>query len=297
MKRITILLLLLALLGSVAVAGDTPTTGKIAKYIWVQTEQYQPGKQAAYMKLGQVFKETMANSEFVWLAGMPLAGNGNEVAYVTFHDSYASMEKMVAAFEKIGPEMHQKNAAVVSQGMDAVATSQAYMAEFKPELSVAPETVPLPQITRWRIVTFRIKPGMAPRFAELLKEIRGLHEKAGDNLHTLVYSVVAGEPSPGYIVVLPLKTLADLDEPPSKAIEELLTPIMRQHISTVVKDTVADSHAAMYMVDPRLSLPPKSYLAENPGFWQVKEPAPVVATGKKAKKVTEPAALKEKEKK
>ncbi len=296
MKRIAVVAIVFALLAGIAAVGADNPAFKGSKYIWVQTEQYQAGKEAAYMKMGQVFKQAMSKTEFTWLAGMPIAGNGNEVTYVTFHDNYASVEKMLAAFMKMGPEVYQKEAALMSEGASAIGHSQSFIAEFQPDLSFATDKVPAAQCTRWRVTTLVYKPGMTEDVAGLMKEIAALHQKAGEGLPGFVYRVVAGEPSPAYMIVSPLKTLADIDEP-SPALDALLTPLMKQHLYETLKKTTVSLHTAIYVIDPRLSLPPKSFLAENPGFWTVKEPPAVVAKGKKGKKAVEPAAIKEKEKK
>ncbi len=298
MKKIAVFALLLTLLGSVvALAADNPDA-KVPKYLWVQTEQYQAGKQAAYMKLTQLFKEAMAKTEFTWLAAMPVAGNGNEVTYVMFPDNFAAVDKTMAEFMKTGEGMAQKNAALMAEGMAAVEHSRSFIAEFLPELSTISDKVPPAQTTRWQVTTYVLKPGFRLEFAEFLKDQRALREKAGDNTAEFVYWVIAGEPLPAYVVVRPLKTLADLDEPSLPAYKTLVTPLMTQHAYDTVKKMVADVNRTIYMVDPNLSLPPKNYVAENPGFWVVKQPEPVVAkTGKNAKTAAEPAAMKETEKK
>ncbi len=293
MKKFAVIVLLFALLGSVvAVAGDNPNN-KPPKYLWIQAEQYQAGKEAAYMKLGQAFKEAMSNTDAVWLAEMAVAGNGNEMIYVTFHDNFASVEKMIATFMKIGPEMQQKNAALMAEGQAAIGRSQAFIAEFEPDLSLLSDKVTPAQTTRYKVTTLRVKPGTGLELVELFKEARAMHVKAGDDAPYFIYRVVAGEPSPAYLLIKPLKTLADLDET-SPAYEAMLTPVVRKQFNATIKNTVSDWHAGIYLIDPRLSLPPKNYLAENPGFWKVPEPAPVAVKGKKAKKVVEPAAMKEK---
>jgi hypothetical protein len=298
MKKIALIALMLAVLGSLfAVAGDNPNAGKMAKYIWIQTEQYQPAKEAAYMKLGGLFKEMMAPTEISWLAGMPLAGNGSQVTFVMFPENFAAMEKMIATFEKVGPEMHQKNAALVAEGMAAVSKSHSILAEFQPELSINPGQPDPAQVTRWRVVHFNLHPGAAMQFEDLLKEVREMHLKANDTVHTMVYRVLDGAPAPTYMIVLPLVTLADLDQPPAPAFEAMLTPVMKKHLYGIIKNTVVAQRSELFAVQPRLSNPPKSYLAANPGFWSVKEMAPAVAKGKKAKKAVEPAAMKEKEQK
>jgi hypothetical protein len=292
--------MLLVVFGSVfAVAGDNPNAGKTPKYIWIQTEQYQPGKEAAYMRTTQLFKEAMAPTEMYWLAGMPLAGNGNEVTYVMFPGSFADIDKIVATFEKAGAQMHQKNAALVEEGMAAVKKSHAILGEFQPELSLVSEQHNPAQVTRWRVTKFNIRPGTSEEFSGLIKEAREMHAKANDGVHFFVYRILYGD-DPGFTIVMPLKTLADLDQPPSEAFKALFTPLVKEHFYSVVRKTVVSETTNLYAVQPQLSNPPKSYVAANPDFWTVKEPPPVTAKAAKKPKKTaeagpkiEPAVMKE----
>jgi hypothetical protein len=246
------------------------------------------------MKLGQMFKEAMANTGFTWLAAMPVAGNGNQVTYVMFPENFASIDKAMAAFIKAGGEMHRKNAALATEGMGAVEHSRSFIAEFQPELSTLSEKPTPPETTRWAVTTYRLKPGTRPELADLLKELAAMRQKAGANVPRFVYWVTAGEPMPAFVVVTPLKTLADLDEPSPPGLKALMTPEFTQHVYSTIKNTVTAFNTTIYMADPQLSLPPKSYVAANPAFWAAKGPAAPGAASSKSKKAG-PAAQKETE--
>ncbi len=286
MKRIIAFATLFLLLGcAAAVAADNASAGKMPKYLWVQIEQYQAGKQTPYMKLTQAFKEAMADSEVTWLAAMPVAGTGNEAVYVMFPENFASIEKIMAAFMKAGGDMEQKNAALMADGMAAVDHSRSFLAEFQPDLSTLPDKFNPAEATRWKITTYQLRPGYRPEFTELLKEMAAIRGKNGGNPPTLVYWITAGVPMPAYVVVTPLKSLQELDEPPSPASQEMMMPVFRQHMYSIAKSTLAGVSSGIYAIDPKLSLPPKSYVAANPTFWTVKEPTAAAASkGKKASK-------------
>jgi hypothetical protein len=240
------------------------------------------------MRTTQLFKEVMAPAEMYWVAGMPLAGSGNEVTYVMFPESFADIDKIVLAFEKAGAQMHQKNAALVEEGMAAVKKSYAVIAEFQPELSLVSDQFVPAQVTRWRVTKFQVRPGMTEEFSGLIKEARELHVKANDSVHFFVYRHLYGG-DPGFTIVMPLKNLAELDQPPSQAFKALFTPLVKEHFYSVVRNSVVSETTNLVAVQPQFSNPPKSYVAANPGFWTVKEQPPVTAKAtKKTKKTAEP---------
>ncbi len=296
MKRGVALTLLFLVVGAlIAGAGENPSAGKAPKYLWIQTESVQPAKEAAYMRVTQVFKEAVGNTGY-WLTTMPLAGPGGQYTYVSMHDTYASMEEMLAAFMKATPELMKKDAALLNEGMSAVTGMHSIIAEFQPELSIRAEQVDAPHSTRLAVYTYRLRPGTGAKFAALLKEMGELHKQANDSVSVTVYRVVAGEAGPTFLIIRHLKTLADLDEEPSPALKALMTPLVEQHSADVVKECVLSQEATLYMFSPELSNPPQSFLADNPGFWQVKTEEAAAPAAKKAKK-PKPAALKEPEKK
>ena len=96
-----------------------------------------------------------------------------------------------AAFEKAGPEMYQKNAALVTEGMAAISHSHSVLAEFEPELSFgkAPDAA---QVTRWRVMQFQVRPGTGQQFEDLIKEVKELHSRANDGVPVMVYRLVDG---------------------------------------------------------------------------------------------------------
>jgi hypothetical protein len=293
MKKTVAFVLLLVIFGAVvAVGGENPYAGKVPRYLWISTETVQPAKEGAYIQTLALFKEALAGTDHYWLAGQTIAGPGGQYVYVSMHEKFADMEPMLAAFIKAGPEMMKKNASLISEGMSAVSGMHSIIAELQPELSIKPDQVDLPRVTRWVVTTYHLRPGAGATFAALLKDMAELHRKADDNVRVAVYRVVAGDAGPVFLIIRHLKSLADLDEEPSPSFRALMTPLIEKHATDVVKECTLQQEVAIYVVNPMLSNPPQSYIAANPDFWQVKTEEAAAPAAKKMKK-PKPAALKE----
>lgn len=270
-------------------------TNTAPKYLWIATDNIKPdGNHEAYGKIGKLFKEVMP-ADFRWIAEFPVAGNANQITYVSFLDSADKLEKMLAAGNKANTDLIKQDAALWNQANTAIASTQLWLAKFNPDLSINADKVDPPKSMRFHVEAVQVRPGSEAQLEDLIKEVRALHAKAGDDVKVMVFNIIAGEGTPGYFLVMPMATLADLDKPSSPEFKALMSPVMKKHFDDVVRDSIVKYSSTLFMVDPSLSRPPQSYIAANPDFWQVKE-EPVVATtpAKKIKK-EKPAALKEKQ--
>lgn len=298
MKKFTGVLMLVVLLGSVvAVGGDNPYAGKISKFVLIETEQVKAGHEMTFHKVAVQFKEAAATcAECYYLASVPLTGQGGAYGWLVFENSWADIEKAITNYEKVGKEVATKNASFMNDIAQYSLGAHFSIAEFQPDLSYQPDKIEGPQMTRWEVTTFQLRPGTGTAFTDLLKEAIELHKKANDtNAHWIAYRFVAGAPGPTFMLVTPMKTLAEMDQEQSPAMKALMTPLMRKHFDEIVQKAVVNFQTNLYKADPTLSRPPQSYVAANPDFWTVKEPVvpAAAAKGKKAKKAVEPAAQKE----
>jgi hypothetical protein len=290
--------MLVVLLGTVAaLAGDNPYAGKISKFVLIETEQVKPGQEMTFHKSSLQFKEAAAAcADCYYLSAFPLTGQGGAFGWLVFENSWAGIEKTIANYQKVGMELAMKNASFMSDVAQYSLGAHFSIAEFQPDLSYQPDKIEGPQATCWKVTTFQIRPGTASAFTDLVKEALELHKKANDaNAHWITYRYAAGTSGPTYMMVTPMKTLAEMDEEQSPAMKALMTPLMRKHFDDIVQKAVINFQTNLYKANPTLSRPPQSYVAANPDFWTVKAPEAVVAkSGKKAKKTVEPTAMKEK---
>jgi hypothetical protein len=95
-----------------------------------------------------------------------------------------------------------------------------------------------------------------------------------------------GLPSSGsaYYFVTPMKSLSEMDVDNSEKQKAVFTPMVIHKFEGRMEQMVSYIQSDLLMVRPDLSRAPKSFVAANPEFWTPKEPMPVLAKSKKAKK-------------
>ncbi len=282
--------------------GQTPkTTDQPSRYIWYETAQINTGKYELFNQLMAQYRDatTAAAPDLYWITGSPITGDGARATLVTFHDSMASVEKMMTAFGKVEQAIHLKNANFEAQAAEAQAGSRYVLAEFSKELSYRPDMIPMANTAWWSSTLMNLKPGCEYEFADVVKQVIDVHTKAGGNDHWTAYNIRAGYPEPSILMVTTLRSLADIDEElPATAKELFGSAPMRQMFQKIGKECIAHFETTYFRVTPNLSRPPQSLIAANPDFWTIKEQAPAVAAkqGKAKKGPVKPAALTEKEK-
>lgn len=300
MRKAAALALLLVLFGAFALAQAPTQDGKPTRYIFVETERVNPAMFEAYGKVVGQARAALdtAKSSNYWLAMTPLTGDGGTVQYVMFVNTIGEVDQMMSEFEKIENDIALKDPSFKKNAYDSVTGMRMELMEMKPELSLNPVSlVAGHDATRYRISHVVVKPGMSGRYAALLKELVAL-EKNVTGMSWVTYQSVVSDKGTLFAMVMPLKSLADLDVDHSAEMGKILTPLMMRDFEQRVSDIVAEASSTLFMVQPKLSRVPPSFLAANPSFWTIKEePTALAQKGKKVRKEATPAAMKTEEKK
>jgi hypothetical protein len=303
MQRFTVTLVAVACLCSLFTFAQAQSAANLPnKYVWWETVQIKGGQQDLFSKLVAQVRDAAPTvaPDFYWIAGAPITGEEGRVTFVTFHDNMASVEKMMATFDKMDAAIALKNANYMTQAAEAEAGAHWALAEYSKELSYRPDLVPLSNTTWWASSLLTLKPGCEYEFAEVVKQVADVHKKAGDNDHWTGYEIRGGYPEPAVLFVTTLRSLADLDQEPPAAQKEMFESApMRQMFQKIGKECIVHIESAYTRVDPKLSRMPQSMIAANPDFWTIKEEAPAVAPkkGKPKQPAAAPPAPKEPEKK
>lgn len=280
-KHLIIFLLLLSTAWALAQEQPKPTESKIAKFIMVSTTQLNPTKAMTYDKLNARFRKVAEETKMPvdWIAVAPITGNGHDLTYLTFANSYADLDAQGAAFEKLMGDIAMKDASVLTESAEAETTWNTELLEFQPKLSYNAEAVDGAQVTRWMVTRYNLKPGSYMRFAALVNEVMELYKSVPDNkAHWEAYRVVAGG-HPAVMIVRPMKALADMDEE-NPAVEKAFSKVVMSHLDDVVRETVSSVESNLYMARPELSRPPQQYVTENAAFWAPKAMEPAAPQGK-----------------
>jgi hypothetical protein len=260
-----------------------------AKYIWTQHVTLAGDKAPNYPNLVGQWRHAAetTKSEVFWIAASNLTGDVRQVNFVSFYDTFAAVEKDMTAYKSIEAEVAQKNPHFAGEAGAAELEPRSTIAKYIPELSYQPEKVRAPDAQWWEVTTIHLKPGHMTAFADLVKQELDLLKKGNIDEHFLMYQLVAGLPTYGaaYYIVVPMKSLAEMDVDKSAQGKDIFTPMIRQHFEQAMEEIVSRVETNLLMVRPDMSRPPETFVSANPKFWTIQEPtAPVVAKGKKSPK-------------
>ncbi len=289
MRKLIGCILLVFMVGGLAFAAEAAAP---PKYIWVQYVSVAGDKTDAYPKLLAQFQHAVdaSKADVFWVATTNLTGDSRQANFISFFDNMEAVEKEIAMYDRISAEAVKINPNIWPEMGAAEQQPRSTMAKFVPELSYRPEKVALADAKWWSVTTIHLKPGHMTAFAELIKQEQELLKKAEIDEHFLVYAVMAGLPTSGaaYYIIVPMKSLAEMDMDRSAQVSTVFTPIVRRHFEAAVENMVSQIQTNLLMVRPNMSRPPKSFLAANPDFWTVKEPSPAVAGKKPKRAASEP---------
>lgn len=225
------------------------------------------------------------------IAMIPVAGNENEVLYVTAGESFAELEMMTRETDKklagANGTMGTELARLDKEAPDLHSGMRDMMAAFRPELSYQPG-VDVAAMRYFAITTVRVRPGQEDNYSEYVRTLQNAaREKAKAELHVAAYQVIAGMPGTTYMFFRPMKSLAEYDLRIGPRVREAMTDDQKKKADKIVGESVMLSETIIYAFNPRMSYLPKEFTAKESAFWN---PAPeVVAKPKPKKRVVKPA--------
>jgi len=244
---------------------------KAPKLLILEREEIKPGKVTAH---------TQAASRFVQLAeknqagvyrvgGMAIAGNTNEIFYLSFADSYADYERNADFPQPMAAELVNLEA----QTGDVHNSQRTVIAEFAPALSYRPEahTAALNNAKRVNLFILRTRPGTYDQVQQIGKLYVDGYKKAGiSEEYWLAYTVRAGMPGNTWIFIEALPSLAALDRNLEERFMKALGEENLKTIGSISKEAVLSEESFIVGVDPTVSRPTKEMLAANPSWWKAK---------------------------
>ncbi len=254
------------------------------KVLVIQREVIKPGKGPAHAKSEAGWPRAFgkANWPTHYLAATGLTGENRAVFFVGY-DSLAAWEADNAAVEKnkaLSAELDtllEKDGEYLSESRQAVFTHME-------DLSYHPQ-VPVAGTRYFRVYTIHVKPGHGQHFEDARKIARAAHEKAGLADHFAVFSMVGGGPGGTYLIVVPMKSLAEVDEFATvhgKAYKEALGEDGQKKLEEFEREGVESTENNILMFSPGMSYPRKEWI-EADKFWApaaAAKPAPKKAEKK-----------------
>jgi hypothetical protein len=284
MKKISVLSVLVGCLGSLAVSQAQETMMSPPKVLSVTREMIKPGKGAVHEKWEAGWPRAFAKAKWPvhYLAVASLTGQPRAL-FMTGYDSLAAWEKDAAAQEK-NTALSAEQAALADKDGEYLTEIRNAVFLYMPELSYHPDLA-VAGARYFRIYNITVKPGHDDHFVEARKVALAAHEKANLPDHFAVFHAIAGGPTTQYLIFIPMKSLAEVDEFPTvhgKAYKEALGEEGQKKLAEFDSQGVESSESQIFAFSPKMSYPPKEWVAADPDFWAPKAaPAAKPAAAKK----------------
>jgi hypothetical protein len=276
-------------LGSAALA-EAQVKMHPPKVLVIAREVVKPGKSAAHAKWEEGYPRAYAKANWPtpYLAMSAITGE-NRVLFLVGYDSMAAWEKDATALDK-NPVISAANDALGSKDGDFLSESKEAVFTYQEELSYQPDA-PVAGARGFIVVGISVKPGHGKHFEDIRKMVRAAHEKANLVDHYAVYHCVAGAPSGLYLIFIPIKSLADVDQFPTvhgKTYEDALGEDGQNKIREFNMQGVESTETQLFMFSPKMSYPPKEWVEADHDFWAPKAEAPMKAAAEKKKEAAKP---------
>lgn len=270
-SRLKLLALALASAASASAQG-LPTSQP--KFVHIVHEQVKIGRGADHAKFEAGWPAAYEKAKFPYhyLALVAVTGSP-EAWYVTPLDSHAAfgdLQKRENDDPVLGPELER-----LSRGdAEFLSDYRVTQAMARPDLSHG-DYPDLAKVRFWEVTTFRVRPGNEAGFAAVAKAYAGAAGRAGVKARWRVYEVMAGAPSPTYLVFSSLESYGEFDQ----GIEDgaaLMKNFSAEDAITLQKfsaEGLVSAETNRFRLDPAQSYVANELRAQDPVFWGPKKPA------------------------
>jgi len=252
------------------------------KVLVITREIEKLGKASAHEKLESTWAAAFAKAKAApYLTVSAITGAHREL-FLAGYDSLADWEKDSNA-QQANAAFQAENSALSAKDADLISESTTGVFTYMPDLSYqVNESVAT--MRYFIIVSTEVKPGHGDHFAEIRKLIKAAHEKAALSDHYAVYHRLFGGPGTLYLIIVPIKSLAELDQFTTihgKTYQDALGAEGRKKIEDFDMSGVAESQVNIFAFSPKMSNVWKEWKDADPAFWN---PKPAAAAKPKAAK-------------
>lgn len=209
-----------------------------------------------------------AKSPDYYLAVTSLTGP-NEAWYLIPRDSHAA-EAEAMKREAKNPELAAELTRLAERDAEFVESATVIQAMARPDLTVG--TFPdLAKARFFQIGVYSVRPGKSEEFDRLAKLYAKIRLRAAPKSSYRVYSVIAGMPTPAYIVISSVEDYAQFDPMlgDDLATGAAVTPEERGQFAAF-SEIVLKEEFHRYRLDPAQSYVPKETREKDPDFWTSK---------------------------
>lgn len=231
-------------------------------------EEVKPGHGAAHAATESAWGRVLAKGKSTdHYLGMTSLTGPSEAWFIMGYASYADWEAKQNEGDK-NPALKKEIEAAAQKDGEHLSGTRSFLAAYRKDLSYGPP-VEIGKMRYFRIRTFRIKQGMGRAFEDGVKTALAAYEKSRHPGSFAFYEVEAGTWSPTFIVLRPMKSLAEMDllDASGKAFQEALGEEGRKAMQKAFAEAVNSVENQLFAFSPRMSYPGPGLIASDPAFW------------------------------
>jgi len=258
-------------LSVVATVGAAQTPPAPSKVLVITREQLKPGHEAVHERTeaGWPRAFSKAKAPVMYLAFTSMSGPPF-VDFVTGYPSFEAWQQDIDWQAKNASLSADLSALGVPDG-EHLNGLRRWVAVFDESMSYQP-TVDWSKMRYARILTFRLRPGFEQGFGDITKLYAGAYQKSGVDGHWATYAVTDGERTPAFFIVLPMRSLAELDKAmmDDPKIFAAMGEEASQRAMRFAKEAMLEVESALVTPNPAMSYVTKEFAAGDPAFWTPK---------------------------
>jgi hypothetical protein len=244
----------LLLAGSSRVFAQEPPPPNV---LFIVREEIKPGKDAAHVEESNRFRQLLRKikSPYGRIGMTPVAGNEHEVLYIWPFESFASVEKMNLDMEKWATGEFKADFDAIAPGPEDLHVSQRDMvAVFRPDLSYG-MNLNIPEMRYMMISTIRVRPGQTMNFMNGVNMYLAGLKKGNVDSHFAMFQVMAGTQDGIYLVIEPMKSLAEMDklQERMKGFRDAMGPEGLKDLNKIASEVFNPGETTIYAFNPRMS--------------------------------------------
>jgi hypothetical protein len=265
-----------------ALAQPLPTTQP--NYLQIVREEVKVGHGSdhARVEAGWPAAYEKAKSPYTYIALEALTGPGEVWFVVPFDSQEATGDLMTREDE---PSLAAALGGLRKADAEHIAGARSILAAGRKDLSRG--TFPDTASQRFYEVTiFRVRPGHSRGFEAAAKAYGAAAEKGAPGISYRVYEVIAGMPSPTYLVFSSVTSYGGFDKAMAddQAAMKAASSEETNALQTFSVEGLINSETIRFRLDPVMSYVPAELRAKDPQFWGRKVEAAATATQKPAGK-------------
>jgi hypothetical protein len=257
---------------STALAQSLPTSQP--NILQIFREEVKVGHAADHVKVeaGWPAAFEKAQSPYTYIALVAMTGTP-EAWFVSPFESHEAMADSLKREDE--PTLAAELARLQKADAEHITTGRSILAMARKDLSrgAFPETA---KQRFYEVTIFRVRPGHSRGFEAAAKAYGAAAGRGAPGTSYRVYEVMAGMPSPTYLVFSSVtsygafdKAMADDQATMKAATEEEMGTLQK-----FLAEGLVNSETIRFRLDPVMSYVPKDVRAQDPAFWMPKPKAP-----------------------